>query len=87
MTHHFITLHYALQFSRTSQWVIVIQHGEISQHGEITKHEYIELGSTVPHSHIPGLETLIYTLLLSLYPRLLNFCNNFIKPEYELIEV
>ena len=24
------------------------------QHGQITKHEYIELGSTVPHSLIPG---------------------------------
>ena len=36
-----------------------------AQHGEITKHEYIELGSTVPHTSIPELETYNYTLLVT----------------------
>ena len=44
-------------------WVIKFQ--EIAKHGEITKHEYIELGSTVPHSYIPWLEWSLLTLLIS----------------------
>ena len=31
---------------------------------EITKHEYIELGSTVPHTSIPELERFLLTLLI-----------------------
>ena len=31
---------------------------------EITMHEYIELGSTVPHTSIPGPKASFYTLLL-----------------------
>ena len=31
---------------------------------EITKHEYIELGSTVPHTSIPEPKRCLYTLLM-----------------------